>query len=215
MKNLNLVVSVSMFALVAGSHAAMFQADSAVAGSTYSSAYTIDNTINGSGLPTGFLPTDAHDPYSNGSGGNHWTTAANAINNGTAWAEYSFDADVTVGTLYMWNHQSNGGLASNPDYDVTLFNLILKDGGGNTLYSLLNQSALEDITTAQVFAFAPVSGVRTVRFEILANARPNNDSYTGLAEVAFDTEAVPEPATLSMAALAGAALLRKRFRKTA
>jgi len=200
-----------MISLGATSHAVMFQADSAVAGSTYSSAYVIENTIDGSGLPVGFVPTDAHAAYSSASGGNHWTTEANAINAEDAWAEFSFNADVTMGTFYMWNHQSNGGLASNPDYDVTLFNLILMDSSDNVLSAMNNLVGQEDITTAQVYAFGPVAGVRKVRFEILANARPNNDSYTGLAEVAFDTQAVPEPATMTvLAGMAAAALARRR-----
>lgn len=192
----------------------LFQPDTAIAGSTFSSAYSIVNTINGSGLPTGFTTSDAHAPYSNASGGNHWTTLAGAIGNGTAWAEYSFNQDVTIGTFYMWNHQSNGGLASNPDYDVTRFNLELKDQNGTVVQSYMNMTALENITTAQAFEFATAtSEVRSVRFTILQNARPNNDSYTGLAEVAFSAQPVPEPATMSILGLGALALLRKRSKR--
>jgi len=200
----------AILGLSAQSHAVLFQADSAVAGSTYSAIYTINNTINGSGLPANFGPSDPHAPYTSSAGGNHWTTAANAILNNTAWAEYSFNSDVTMGTFYMWNHQSNGGLASNPDYDVTLFDLRLYDAGNNVLLELLNQVGQEDVTTAQLYTFGPVSGVRKVRIDILANARANNDSYTGLAEVAFDTQAVPEPATMAIGAFALAGYLVRR-----
>lgn len=189
--------------------AQLFQADSATAGSTFNSLYTINNTINGTGLPANFGLSDAHAAYSNASGGNHWTTLSGAIGNGTAWAKFFFDSEVTIGTFHMWNHQSNGGLASNPNYDVTSFDLVLKDEGGNELFSLLGATALEDITVAQSYAFAPVSGVREVEFTILSNAN-NNQSYTGLAEVAF--EAVPEPATMTLLGLGAAALLGRRKR---
>lgn len=206
----NFIGAVGIVSLAGMADAQFFQADSAVAGSEFSSSYRIVNTINGSGLPGGFGLTTPHDPYSNASGGNHWTTAANAILNGTAWAEYSFNTAKTIGTFHMWNHQSNGGLASNPDYDVTKFNLKLYDASNVLLHSLLNVVAQEDITIAQNFAFAPIANVKKVRFEILANARPNNDAYTGLGEVRFSS--VPEPATMVALGLGSLALLRRRPR---
>lgn len=192
--------------LASTSQAAMFNADSAVAGSQHSSSYDILNAIDGSGLPAIF---DASTPHAVYAVNNHWTAASGSILNNTAWAEFSFNSDVTMGTFYMWNHQSNG-VASNPDYDVTLFNLRLYDATDTEVFALLNQSAQEDIEIAQIFSFGPVTGVRKARFEILANARPNNDSWTGVAEVRFDTEAVPEPATMAILGLGAAALLRRR-----
>ena len=192
--------------LATTSQAAMFNADSAVAGSEHSSSYDILNAIDGSGLPAIF---DASTPHAVYSTNNHWTAASGSILNNTAWAEFMFNSEVTMGTFYMWNHQSNG-VASNPDYDVTLFNLRLYDAADNEIFSMLNVSAQEDLTTAQIFAFDPVTGVRKARFEILANARPNNDSWTGVAEVRFDTEAVPEPATMAVLGLGAATLLRRR-----
>lgn len=197
---------IPLLVCAAASQAVMIRPDSATALSQFSSGYDIGNAIDGSGLPLGFTPNSVHATYASG---NHWTTASNAINNGTAKATFVFNNDVTIGTYYMWNHLSNG-VASNSLYGVTLFNLVLKDSGGNTLYSLLNQSAVPNVHTAQSFSFAPVSGVRSIDFTILANGQPTNNSYTGLAEVAFDTEAVPEPVTLGVLGLGLAGLLKRR-----
>lgn len=203
---------VGLVGIATVSNAQFFTADSAVAGSEFSSNYRIANAINGSGLTPGFGLTTPHAVYSSASGGNHWTTLANAINNGTAWAEFSFTTAKTVGSFHMWNHQSNGGLASNPDYDVTKFNLKLYDSSNALVFSLLNATAQENITTAQSYAFSPVADVKKVRFEILANARPNNDSYTGLGEVLFSSQAVPEPATMAALGLGALAVMRRRRR---
>ncbi|QYK52584.1 MAG: PEP-CTERM sorting domain-containing protein [Fimbriimonadaceae bacterium] len=184
----------------------MIRPDSATALSQFSSGYDIGNAIDGSGLPSGFTPSSVHATYASG---NHWTTASNAINNGTAKATFVFNSDVTIGTYYMWNHLSNG-IASNGLYAVTRFDLVLKDSGNNVLYSMLNQSALPNVHTAQSFGFVPVSGVRTVEFSILANGQPTNNSYTGVAEVAFDTEAVPEPFTLGVLGLSLFGLAKRR-----
>lgn len=208
--------SVLVLALLGGAVAAQavfFQPDSATALSEFSGSYDIGNAIDGSGLPGGFGPTDSHANYTQN---NHWTTATNAILNGTAKATFNFNSDVTIGTFYMWNHRSNG-VASNGNYGVRRFDLVLKDQGGNTLYSMLNQSANWSAGTAQfaeVFGFAPVSGVRSVEFNILENGWPvgtsNSQNYTGVAEVGFDTESVPEPATMAILAVVGLAAARRR-----
>lgn len=203
MKGLTIV---SLLALASASQALMFQPDSATALSQFSGGYDIGNAIDGSGLPLGFGPSSVHATYASG---NHWTTASNAINNGTAKATFAFNNDVTIGTFYMWNHLSNG-VASNSLYAVTLFDLVLKDSGNNVLYSILNQSALPNVHTAQSFGFAPVSGVRTVEFSILANGQPTNNSYTGVAEVAFDTESVPEPTVMGILGLGLVGLVKRR-----
>lgn len=195
-------------ALVVGSvaQAQLFQPDSATADSEFSGSYDIGNAIDGSGLPSGFGPSDVHATYVQN---NHWTTQSNAINAGTANAYFFFDNEVTIGTFHMWNHRSDG-VASNSNYHVTLFDLILKDAGGNTLFMLDDMVGDPEsyLTGAESFTFAPVSGVREVEFRILANANDNNGSYTGVGEVAF--EAVPEPATMTLLGLGGLALLRKR-----
>jgi hypothetical protein len=192
----------------ASAHAQLFQPNSAVAGSTFSSPdYNIANTINGSGLASGFTPSTPHADYTNAGTGNHWTTASNAITAGNAWAEFSFTSPVTIGTFHMWNHRSNG-IASNGLYGVREFNLKLYDSSNNLLFQLLNQGALANVATAQSYGFAPVANVSKVRFEILKNGQPNNSSFTGLAEVAF--EAVPEPGSMAALGLGVIAFLKRR-----
>ncbi len=147
-------VAATVFAGVA--HGRLFQPDSATATSTFSGSYDIGNTIDGSGLPLNFGPGDGHATYVTN---NHWTTAAGALNAGNAAASFFFDAPVTIGTFHMWNHRSNG-VAADPGYAVTLFNLRLFDAANNELFSLLNQSATPNVAVAQSFAFAPVATSR-------------------------------------------------------
>ncbi len=192
--------------MTVAAQATFFQPDSATAMSEFSGSYDIGNAIDGSGLPTGFGPADSHATYVQN---NHWTTQANAINAGTAKATFNFSSDVTVGTFYLWNHRSDG-VASNGLYAVSLFNLVLKDQSGTVLYSVLNQSAVANVATAQSFSFNPVNGVRSAEFTILANGQPTNNSYTGVAEVGFDTEGVPEPATLLVVAGLGLVAARRK-----
>jgi hypothetical protein len=66
---------------------AMVRPDSATAGSTFSGLYDIGNAIDGSGLPVGFTPADAHADYAVN---NHWTTTSGAVQAGTAWASFFF-----------------------------------------------------------------------------------------------------------------------------
>lgn len=195
----------------------LIRPDAAVAGSEFSAAYDIGNAIDGSGLPAGFGLDDLHATYTTN---NHWTTANGAIAAGLAWAEFSFDELQTIGQFHLWNHRSNG-VASNPYYAVTQFDLVFKDAAGEVLVSLDDLSAVGGLGTgaAQTFAFAPVSGVKTVRLVIDANSTPQGwtgVNYTGVAEVAFSaTSPVPEPATALMAAGGLVALLLRRRRTAA
>lgn len=161
--------------------AQIFQPDGATAGSEYSGLYDIGNTRDGSGLPLGFSIFSPHATYAVN---NHWTTKAGALEAGTAWASYTFKSDRTVGTFHMWNHRSNG-VASDPGYAVTLFDMRMYDGRGTLLFELLNQPAAPNVAAAQSFCFDPVVGVRRVDIVILDNNGSPN--YTGLAEVAFDS----------------------------
>jgi len=195
------------------SHAAVIKPDTAIASSQFSAAYSPTRTIDGSGLPS---PTDisaAHADYTSAS--NHWTTAAAGGPVGQ-WIEWGFTAPATVGAIYIWNHRSNG-VASNSGYEPTVFDLTFYDSSNVVLASFDNLSLLPDNAFAQRFDFAQMSDVSRVRFDIRAvQSSPN---YTGLAEVAFDTDSflsapIPEPATWAMMIIGfagvGAALRARR-----
>lgn len=189
----------------AAAHAALFQPDSATAGSEFSGNYLIDFAINGTGLPDPFTPSDVHATYARN---NHWTTRSGALAAGTAFADFFFDTPKTVGTFYLWNHLSNG-IASDPGYAVTLFDLELFDAADNPLGSITNVAADPDFFAAQAFGFAPIDNVSRVKLTILANN--GSPQYTGVGEVAFDSLRIPTPA--SAALLAAAALVGTRRRR--
>lgn len=180
----------------------LFQPDSAIAGSEFSNSYLITNAINGSGLPAGFDLDSVHSTYVQN---NHWTTRSGALAAGDAWAQFFFDAPVTIGNFHMWNHLSNG-VASDPGYAITLFNLELYDADDVLLESITNVSALPNIAVAQSFSVPLTENVSSVILTILANN--GSPRYTGLAEVAFDS--VPAPGSFALIALGGLAASRRR-----
>jgi PEP-CTERM motif len=174
--------------------------DSAVASTEFTSGFdgAAVNTINGTGLPAGFSPTDPHAPYASG---NHWTTTGGPP--AAEFISWGFTAAQTLDTIHIWNHQSTTPPASNAGYDVTSFDLTLFDALDGVLLTLNDLSLAPDTAVAQSFSFGgPVTGVRRVRFDI--EAVQSSPSFTGLAEVAFNSvpAAVPEPS--SMLLLAGA-----------
>jgi hypothetical protein len=196
--------------LLATASAQIFAVESAVAGSTFSGSYDIGNAIDGSGLSGGRLPETPHDVYAVD---NHWTTSANAIQNGTAWAVFSWSTEVNIASFLLWNHQSNG-IASNANYAVRRFNLRFFDATNTEIGQLMNAQAQAGVETAQIYNFDLITGVRRVQFEILANGSSNGSSFTGLGDVAFSSEplAVPEPVMLSVLAAAGVFISRRRRR---
>lgn len=169
--------------IVAGSAVAaqpvLFQPDSATAGSEFSASYDIGNAIDGSGLTLPLCLTQGHATYTTH---NHWTTKAGALNAGTAFADFVFADGATVGSFILWNHRSDG-VAADPGYAVTLFDLELFDEAGGLLHALRSQPAVPGVSAAQTFSFAPVDHVHHAKLTILDNNGSPN--YTGVAEVAF------------------------------
>lgn len=184
------VSAAAVAALASVASAQLFQPNTATATSEFSSSYDIMQTIDGSGLPIGFTPASVHAVYAPG---NHWTTASGALGANNAAASFFFNSPVTIGTFHMWNHRSDG-VASDPGYAVTRFDLRLFNSGGTELFALTNQTAVPGILNAQSFLFPAVTDVSRVDFRIVANN--GSPRYTGLGEVAF--ESVPAPGVLSV-----------------
>jgi hypothetical protein len=209
-------ILVSGFALLAfcasTQAAAVIQADTATASSSFNlTDYAPENTINGSGLQgaVGTLPN--HDAYNTVGAGNHWTTssAGDVLDN---WIQWGFSSAQTLNTIYLWNHQSNGGLANNAGYDVGNFSLTFMDAGLTTIGNYSGTLAF-DSAAAQSFNFGSVVGISFVRFDINSVQNPNTP-YTGLAEVAFGnvtstppTHGVPDGGATVSLLLAGLAAL--------
>lgn len=183
-------------------HAQLIQPDSAVAGSEFNNQYLVTNAINGSGLPAGFGLDSVHATYTTF---NHWTTASGALQAGNAWAIFSFNDPQSLARFHMWNHLSNG-VAADPGYAITRFNLELFDADSNLIGSLLHVSALPHVHVAQTFDFGLTHNISSVKITILANN--GSTQYTGLAEVAFD--AVPAPGAVALLGLGAAIGLRRR-----
>ena len=198
------VSAIAAALLATSAQAALFQPDSATAGSEFSGNYLIDFAINGTGLPDPFTPSDVHATYARN---NHWTTRSGALAAGNAFADFFFDTPKTVGTFYLWNHLSNG-VASDPGYAVTLFNLELFDAADTPLGSITNVAADPNFFAAQAFGFGPIDNVSRAKLTILANN--GSTQYTGVAEVAFDTLRIPTPASAALLAAAGLVGTRRR-----
>jgi hypothetical protein len=159
----------------------ILRASSATATSEFSSSYDIGNTIDGSGLPANFGLLDAHATYTTN---NHWTTATNRTIGESA--TFSFTMPAPVGGFHMWAHRSNG-IASNPHYAVTRFDLVFRDAGGAVLATIPNLVGVPGVAIAQTYVFDVIQNVKTVQFIVRATANNNVSPFTGLAEVLFDT----------------------------
>lgn len=180
--------------------AATFTANSATASSAFSSGYAAVNTINGTGMPVGFGPSDVHATYAFG---NHWTTVFNdTVGANITWG---FTAPKTLGGIYIWNHLSNG-VASNAYYAPTLFNLELFDAASNSLGGITRVAMNHSTNQSQAFDLGNLfTGVSSVKFTVLqTRAQLENQAslYTGLAEVLFTDArlAAPNPAVVPLPA---------------
>jgi hypothetical protein len=158
----------------------LIRPNSATATSTFSSSYAIANAINGSGLPANFTVTDAHATYSVN---NHWTTAANQTIGQSA--TFNFTTPQSIGAFHLWAHRSNG-VASNPYYVATRFDLVFRNASGAVLSTVTNIPATPNVAVAQTKFFDQVLNVSSIQYIIRETANNNSSPYTGLAEVAFE-----------------------------
>jgi hypothetical protein len=203
------VVLATAFVLSASSpsQAVFIQPSSAVASSQFNAGFDAQavNTINGSGLPSGFGPGSTHAAYASG---NHWATDSGTTPT-TQFITWGFTTAQTLDTIYIWNHQSTVPPANNPGYDVTLFDLTLFDASFNVLLTLNDVGLAPDTATSQAFSFGgPIANVSSVRFDV--EAVQGSPNFTGLAEVGFNTAtsvAAPEPSSIAFALVGGICLM--------
>lgn len=197
--------------------AAILTPDTAVASSEFPSgnaAFAAVNTINGSGL-TDFGGSSGHADYS-ANPGNHWTTDGSPVIG--SFITWGFSSAVSLSAMYVWNHRSNV-IAQNSGYDVTLFDLVLRDAGGTALTTLTNVSLgfNTDLRQTPVTFATPIDNVRSVTFTVRGTEFPN-PGFTGLAEVRFEgtrstpASVIPLPAAgwMLLAGIGGLAALRRR-----
>lgn len=185
--------------------AGFIQADTALASSELGSDYVALNTINGSGLTTGFGPTDAHDVYA---AGNHWTSSG-VFEPTDDFITWGFTTPQVLDTIYIWNnYQPNDPPADGTGNDVTLFDLTLFDASNSVLLTLNDVTLIMDTATAQSFSFiTPIANVSSVRFDVEA-VEASID--TGLAEVGFNNPnvpVIPEPSSLLLFAFGATGLI--------
>ena len=200
------LISVSSFlaAGLSGLHsvqAVLVAPDTATASSYFASdpsdfRFAPSNTIDGSGLPGGYGPTDAHADYAFDSGsrtGNHWTTSGQG-NPTDEFITWSFNIPQTLDAIHIWNHRSTMPPAGNSEYDVTLFDLTVFDSTSNVLLTFNDMRLTPDTASGQTFSFgSALAAVSSIRFDI--EATQGTPNFTGLAEVAFNTAAIPEPSS--------------------
>jgi hypothetical protein len=199
-------VVVGVGALGTCARAQLIRPDTAMASSFFGSTYRAENAINGSGLPANFTVADAHAAYSNSGEGKHWTTASGTPAN--ASITFGFATPRYLVAFHLWNHQSTVPPATNPGYDVTLFDLTFLGADGTTVLRTLNDlAAAPDTATGQTFTFPLVEDVSFVRFDV--EAVQGATAFTGVAEVAF---AVPEPGCAALAAAVAMGLGVRRRR---
>jgi hypothetical protein len=132
-------------------------------------------------MPANFSVTDAHATYAVN---NHWTTAANRTIGESA--TFNFTTPKTIGAFHLWAHRSNG-VASNPYYVATRFDLVFRDAAGTVLSTVTNIAATPNVAVAQTKLFNQVTNVSSIQYIVRETANNNASPYTGLAEVAFET----------------------------
>ncbi len=197
--------TVLMVIVAASASAGVITSPTAVIGTTFTTGGgTLDNTINQTGLSAGFVSgvTD----FATYIAGNP-THAPNDFPN--AWAsappQTSGDIDYDLGDTFILNTFALWGDVDEQTIDsFTLFGATNPAFTGAVNLGTFNATLLNPIT---VQTFPSPATARYVRLRInTSHGGPN----INMGEVAFETGVIPEPATLTLLAVGGLALLRRR-----
>jgi len=163
------------------------------------------NMINGSGLSgVGAVETQLHDNNEN----NMWQSFAGTSVGETA--TFVLDQNYDLSNAHIWQYNGlNGFGLPEPDREIDEFELEVSSSLAGAFTSLgtfnlnpaLDQTAAGFNEPAQVFATAALN-VRRVRLTINSVQGGVSDGTAGLSEVRFEgSVAIPEPATLALAAV--------------
>jgi hypothetical protein len=140
--------------------------------------YDSINLINGAGL-TGGLHEGIYD--------HKWMTDMTS----TGWLVFDLGATYSVGSSRIWNYGPGCCGNERSTKDLAIFSSL--DGIG---YSLVGNFVLSQPTTDPFGADSIAIGTnaRYLRFDLNSTYGPS--SYIGLSEVQFESNLVPEPASL-------------------
>jgi len=190
--------------LATQSQAAVITPTAVTASSEFAvAAHLIDGSgLDGVGPVTGQL-------HNNDENGMWQTFSATPIGE---TVEFDLNGVFDLSSAYIWqyNGPSGGPLGlPEPDRETGSVDISISPDlvspfvslGTLTLAPALDQTIVTFNEPAQAFALAGVNLARRVKLTILSSQIPGSDTINGLSEVRFEGVAIPEPATLALAAV--------------
>lgn len=170
---------------------------------------TLDSAVAAAiGHRTGFTDVNTTDGF--------FSTVATS---GAGNFDFTFNAPVDIDSLLIWNYSQAHPTANFSDRGIATFNILADTGSGFTAVGGLRSineasdgapGANSATHTAQEIAGLGLTGVTALRFDVVTN---HGGNVTGLDEVVFGVNAVPEPGSLAMLAIGGVGLVARRRRK--
>ncbi|MDG0993966.1 MAG: PEP-CTERM sorting domain-containing protein [Akkermansiaceae bacterium] len=175
----------------------------------------IGNTIDSSGLSgggiSGNILTETHSVNTNS---DLWLSA----NGNGSGVEFVFDlgGTYTVDSVHLWNYDASSG-ANNRGLQTV--DVTFSTDGGFNYNTLVAASGYDDFgnfaqaplgatqASAETKTFTAVAGVTHIKFTDSTN---HGATYTGIGEIRFGGDPIPEPSTTALLGLGGLALILRR-----